>query len=203
MSIAIGQLDLLMAAAIVIGFRWPAAWVLPFITKLTPGIGVLWFAARREWRSLGIALGATAAVVGASMAVDPARLAGLDRDAPPIRGPDRGERRLPAGPAVDPPAARRAAHRLGGATDRRWMLPIGMTFALPTVWLNTPTILVAILPLVAAGADTPAARWLRAARGAEVVGLQRLRRRLRRAGLVPRREIATMVAAPASRRSSG
>ena len=39
----------------------------------------------------------------------------------------------------------------GARTDRRWVLPIGMTFSLPTVWLNTPTILVAILPLHPAG----------------------------------------------------
>jgi hypothetical protein len=34
---------------------------------------------------------------------------------------------------------------------------------LPTVWLNSPTILVAVLPMVAAGARTPAGAWLRRA----------------------------------------
>jgi len=63
MSIVIGQVDLLFAAAIVVGFRWPAAWALPILTKVTPGVGLLWFAVRREWRSLAIALGATATLV--------------------------------------------------------------------------------------------------------------------------------------------
>jgi len=203
MSIAIGQLDVLMAAAIVVGFRWPAAWVLPFITKLTPGIGVLWYAARGEWRSFGMALGATAAVVGASMAVDPRAWLGWFEMLLRFEAPTSANGVfLPVPLWVRLPLV--AALIVWGArTDRRWALPIGMTFALPTVWLNTPTILVAILPLIPLGADTPAARWLHASPGAESLEVQRLRRRLRWAGLVLRREIATMVPQRASRRSSG
>ena len=203
MSIAIGQLDVLMAAALVVGFRWPAAWVLMFITKLTPGIGVLWFAARREWRSVGIALAATAGVVGLSMAVDPrAWLGWIDMlarfETPTVANgvflPVPLWVRLPlvAGLIV-----------WGARTDRRWVLPVGVTFALPTVWLNTPTILVAVLPLVALGADAPAGRWLRAPAGSEALALQRMRRRVRWAGLVLRREVAAMVAPWQSRRSNG
>jgi hypothetical protein len=91
----------------------------------------------------------------------------------------------------------------GARTNRRWVLPIGVALALPTVWLNTPTILVAVLPLVALGADSPAGRWLRSTSDAEVLAFQRLRRRLRRTGLVLRREVATFVAPRESRRSSG
>ena len=53
----------------------------------------------------------------------------------------------------------------GARTDRRWVLPVGICLALPTIWLNSPTILVALLPLAAAGAATPAGAWLRGARG--------------------------------------
>ena len=63
MEVAGGNVSLLLAAAIVLGFRWPAAWAIVLLTKITPGIGLLWFAVRREWRSLAIALGATAAIV--------------------------------------------------------------------------------------------------------------------------------------------
>ena len=79
----------------------------------------------------------------------------------------------------------------GARTDRRWVLPIGIALSLPTVWLNTPTILVAILPLVAAGATTPAGEWLRG--GSLVpatISLKRVRRQVRRAGLLLRREVA-------------
>ena len=41
-----------MGLAIVAAFRWPALWAFPLLTKVTPGVGVLWFAVRREWRAL-------------------------------------------------------------------------------------------------------------------------------------------------------
>src|SRR4051812_45250095 len=65
-----GNVHLLYAAAIVVGLRWPIAWALPLLTKVTPGIGVLWFAVRREWRSLAAAIGVTAAVAAVSFALD-------------------------------------------------------------------------------------------------------------------------------------
>lgn len=203
MSIAIGQLDVLMAAMIVIGFRWPAVWAFAFITKLTPGVGVLWFAARREWRSLGVALGATAALFGASMTLDPRAWVGWIEMLLRFETPT-------AANGVFLPVPLWARLPLvavlivwGARTNRRWVLPIGVALALPTVWINTPTILIAALPLLALGADSPAGRWLRSRTGAEVVAMQRLRRRIRRAGLVLRREVAAFVAPPKSRRSSG
>ena len=60
MELAGGNIHLLLAAAMVLGFRWPATWALVLLTKITPGIGLLWFVVRREWRQLAIALGATA-----------------------------------------------------------------------------------------------------------------------------------------------
>jgi hypothetical protein len=66
LEIVSGNVNLLYAAAIVVGFRWPGAWALMFLTKVTPGVGVLWFLVRREWRSLAIALGVTAAIAAMS-----------------------------------------------------------------------------------------------------------------------------------------
>jgi hypothetical protein len=45
-----GNIDLILAAAIVAGFRWPAAWAVVLHAKLTPGVGLLWFAVRRPAR---------------------------------------------------------------------------------------------------------------------------------------------------------
>jgi glycosyl transferase family 87 len=193
MSLAIGQLDVLMAAVIVIGFRWPAVWVLPFITKLTPGIGVLWFAARGEWRSFAVALGTTIAVVAVSFAIAPAAWAGwidmlirfqLPTSANGVFLPVPIWARLPLVALLIVWGAR---------TDRRWTLPVAMTFSLPTVWLNTPTILIGALPLLAIGADTPAGRWLRSPAALPrlsiprpaiptLPGLERLPEQLRRLG---------------------
>ena len=39
-----GNVHLLIAAAIVLGFRWPATWAFVILTKVTPGVGLIWFA---------------------------------------------------------------------------------------------------------------------------------------------------------------
>ena len=41
MELAGGNIHLLLAAAMVLGFRWPATWALVLLTKITPGIGLL------------------------------------------------------------------------------------------------------------------------------------------------------------------
>jgi hypothetical protein len=65
----------------------------------------------------------------------------------------------------------------GAATNRRWVLPVGMGLSLPTVWLNSPTILVALLPLATAGSGTPAGVWLLAK--VPTINLGAAQRRLR------------------------
>jgi hypothetical protein len=190
MSIAIGQTDLLMAAAIVLGFRWPAAWFLPILTKVTPGIGLVWFAARREWRQLSIALGATFAIVAISWAIDPRAWQGwiamlLRFDFPTSSNGVF----LPVPVWVRLPLVA-ILIAWGARTDHRWVLPVGVCLSLPTVWLNTPTILVGLLPLLAIGATTPAGRWLRGeSSGLALPSLQRVRRHARRAGLVVLRDL--------------
>jgi hypothetical protein len=162
MSVLLGQLDLVFAAAVVAGFRWPAAWALLIVTKITPVVGLVWFLVRREWRSLGTAIGVTVVVVAASAFLDPAGwiawLELLRRMEFPVLGGNLWF--LPVPLWLRLPAAA-ALVAWGALTDRRWTVPVGVCLALPTVWLNSPTILVAVLPLVEAGARTPAGRWLR------------------------------------------
>jgi hypothetical protein len=66
----IGNVQALIMAAIVLGLRYPAMWAVPLLTKIGPGIGILWFAVRGEWRNLAIAVGATAAIAAVSLAID-------------------------------------------------------------------------------------------------------------------------------------
>ena len=66
-----GNIHLLLAAAIALGFRYPWTWSFVLLTKVTPGIGLVWFAVRREWRALAIALGATAAIAAVSFVLAP------------------------------------------------------------------------------------------------------------------------------------
>jgi hypothetical protein len=70
-AVAIGNIEPLLALAAVLGMTVPAAWAFPLLTKVTPGLGPLWFAMRREWRSALLALAATAGIVAVSFAVSP------------------------------------------------------------------------------------------------------------------------------------
>ena len=65
------NINLLIVGAVLIGFRYPFAWAFLILTKLTPGVGLLWFAVRREWRNLAIAVGATALIAGGSWLLAP------------------------------------------------------------------------------------------------------------------------------------
>jgi hypothetical protein len=60
-----------LAIAIVLGLRRPAAWAFPLLTKVTLGLGPVWFAARGEWRRAGVAIGATGAIALVGVALAP------------------------------------------------------------------------------------------------------------------------------------
>lgn len=67
----IGNIYLFLAVAAVLAARYPAVWSFAFLTKVAPGVGVLWTLVRKEWKAFGIALGVTAAIVGVGWAADP------------------------------------------------------------------------------------------------------------------------------------
>jgi len=152
MEVAGGNVSLLLAAAIVLGFRWPAAWSLVLLTKITPGIGLLWFAVRREWRSLAIALGATAAIAAISFVVLPDQWRSWVDVV--IRNVAAGKSgtwaSLPVPLWIRLPVA--AALVVWGArTDRRWMVPVASMVALPALWYGGLSMLLAVIPLLPGG----------------------------------------------------
>jgi hypothetical protein len=157
-----GQLDLAYACVAVVGLRWPAAWALPLLTKVTPGIGIAWFLVRREWRAFAVAIGATIAIAALCFVVDPAAWSGwlalLLRTQGPVSDPNLVYVPIPL--LVRAPFALLVV-AWGGWTNRRWTIPVAMTLAMPILWINSVTILVAIWPMLEAGADSPAGRWLR------------------------------------------
>jgi hypothetical protein len=151
-----GNVHLLYAAAVVLGFRASASWVLMLVTKVTPGVGLLWFAVRREWRALLAALAATGALVAVSVALDPEAwrswiaILGTSSSTPATPGWF-----LPVPLAIRLPAAAVlavAAPLLG----RRWVVPVAVVLALPVVWLNALAVLAACVPLWRLDARTPA-----------------------------------------------
>jgi Glycosyltransferase family 87 len=143
-----GNVHLLMAAAIVLGFRYPIGWSFLLLTKVTPGIGLIWFAVRREWRPLAIALGFTGALVAISFAFDRQLWVdwlneGLGRTASgtPLNQFSLG---IPLVLRV-PLAAVLVAW--GGRTGRPWTVPAAATLALPILWPSGLAILAALWPI--------------------------------------------------------
>jgi hypothetical protein len=161
-DLTVGNIHLLLGAAIVLGFRWPWAWAFVLLTKITPGVGLLWFAFRREWRSLAIALGATAAISAISFAIRPdlwrawldLLIAATGAPSWVFIVPIPVWYRLPLSVAI---------LAWGARTNRRWTVPLASCIALPVLWLNGLAMLVAMVPLLdPASAQSPAARWLNA-----------------------------------------
>ena len=152
-ELLVGNVHFLIAAAIVLGFRAPAAWAFPILTKVTPGLGVLWFAVRRESRTLAMAFGGTAAVVAVSFALAPS--AWSDWFAFLLASPGRSQLLVPRTLIAAVLVA------FGAATGRRWLVPVAVWLALPIVWVNSWVILLAAIRLRGrdvADAPTPGER---------------------------------------------
>jgi hypothetical protein len=144
-DLLVGNIHLMLGAAIVVGFRAPAVWSFPILTKLTPGVGLVWFMVRREWRPLAIALLCTLAIATVSLVLTADLWASwIER----MRG-DSGR----AGDiyvAILAVRVMAAAALVGyaGWRDRPWLVPIAAVVALPILWPDSLAILLACFPLV-------------------------------------------------------
>ncbi|MHB8459247.1 MAG: glycosyltransferase 87 family protein [Candidatus Limnocylindrales bacterium] len=137
---------ILMAAVVVAGFARPGTWAFNLLTKATPGVGLLWFAVRREWRALAEVALVTAAIVALSYLVLPGAWADWI-------GVLRGNTSAPGTWAsLNVPLLVRAPFAVAvlvwaAWTDRRWAVPIGCLLALPILWYGGFAMLLAIVPL--------------------------------------------------------
>jgi hypothetical protein len=155
-ELAVGNIHLLLAVMIVVGIRRPGAWAIGFLTKLTPGaVGVLWFAGRREWRSLGIALGVTAAIVAVSVLIWPAAWwAWIDT----LSGAgDQGQLyySISALPLSIRLFAAAVLAVLAGWRNRPAALPLIVLLALPTIWFSALVLIAAVPRLLRPIAPAP------------------------------------------------
>ncbi|HTC85532.1 MAG TPA: glycosyltransferase 87 family protein [Candidatus Acidoferrum sp.] len=136
----------LLAAALVAGFMLPGTWAFHALTKVTPAVGVLWFAVRREWRALGEVAIVTAAFVAASYVLMP----GAWADWIAVL---RGNTTAPGTWAsLNIPLVVRAPFAVAlvawaAWTGRRWVLPIGCLLALPILWYGGFALLLAVVPV--------------------------------------------------------
>lgn len=145
----VGNIYGLTLLAVALSFRCPAAWAFMLLTKITPGIGVLWFAFRREWRQLGIALGVTAAIVVASFALDPARWAdwfywlrvNAEAGVPATTG---GALHVPLGPRV---VVGIVLLWIGARANIRSVVPVVVALTMPSLQTLSFSLLLLVLPL--------------------------------------------------------
>ena len=70
-ELVVSNIYVLLAVSAVVGLQKPAAWSFAILTKVTAGVGLLWYAARGDWKRLFQGIGATAVIVAVSYALDP------------------------------------------------------------------------------------------------------------------------------------
>jgi hypothetical protein len=160
-----GNIHLPLALAVAAGLRRPGAWAFVLLAKVSPGVGLLWFALRREWRALALALGTTALLAGVSFALQPA--AWLDWGRILVENVGVAGGQMSSGAAMGSigvpflvrlPAAI-ALIAWGARTDRPWLLPVAAMLAQPLVWFGALTVLLGAVPYLrgASWARPPAA----------------------------------------------
>ena len=132
------NINLLIVAVAVWGLRWPALWSLVLLTKVTPGVGLLWFAVRGEWRNLAIAFGSTGAIVVASFVYAP----GLWFEWPAYMATLTPSDGVPLWARIGVAAALVA---WGARTDRPWTVVLAVTLATPRLHFMTPAMLIGLL----------------------------------------------------------
>lgn len=149
------NVNILLVGAVVVGFRYPWTWAFVILTKVTPGIGLLWFAVRREWRSFWTALGLTVAIASVSFLLAPwlwgDYLVGLVSE--PDESPFKIWWRLPIAAAVV---------IWGARANHRWALIVAVFLAMPRWYFLSPVILVGLFPLVRLTRPFAMPRWLAA-----------------------------------------
>ena len=153
-----GNVHLLLAAALVAGFRIPALWAFLPLAKVTTGLVLLWPLVRRQWRRLTIAAVTLALLSVGSAIVTPAAWPDwIARLLEPNDGRlDAGGAAAIAVPLVPRLLAAGAITIWAARSGRRWPLAIALVLSLPQLWFHGLSILAAI-PRLRASEAPPAA----------------------------------------------
>ena len=139
-----GNVHLLIAIALVAGFRAASVWAFVGLAKVTTGIVALWPALRRDWRALGTLAVTVAIICLPTVVVTPdlwsqwiAHM--LVRSAQPNLW----------GAEIGIPLVLRMAVALGLIVwgvrqDRRWVMALAIPLAMPALWVLSLAILAAL-----------------------------------------------------------
>lgn len=140
-----GNIAILMAAALVLVFRWPAAWSFLILTKVTPGVGLAWFVARREWRYVALASAVTLGIVAISFLVAPDPWL---KWGPYLADNSRRPEIFPLPPLWMRLVGATAIAGLGGLAGARWAVPLAAVLAQPVFWFTGFAMFIAWLGLL-------------------------------------------------------
>lgn len=132
-SIALGNIELPIAAAIVAGFRRPAVWSFVLLSKVTPAVGLVWFAVRREWGALAAIALVTGLAAAVSIGLAPQLWAEWFRVLDSNQVTPVSFWTLP-GPLWLRAAMGVGVVAWGAGRDRRWTVPVAAAIALPVPW---------------------------------------------------------------------
>jgi hypothetical protein len=135
-----------MAAALVLAFRWSGAWSFLLLTKVTPGVGLAWFAARREWRYLLGAAAITGAVLLASFIISPH--AWLEWPQQLASNAARDDVFLEVPPLWMRLILATAIAAVGGLMSARWTVALAAVIAQPVFWFTGFAMFIAWLGLL-------------------------------------------------------
>jgi hypothetical protein len=137
-----GNISVLIAGAVALGLRRPAAWSSVLLTKVTPGVGVLWFVGRRDWRGVALVAVATLVIIVISIGLGGIQpwidwVANLNANAA-LPAPDRSIHL--------PPLGIRLALAAGIALVAGWRnwpaaLPLVVILSVPVFWFGSLSLL--------------------------------------------------------------
>lgn len=157
-DISNGQVHLPLAASIVLMLRSPGWAAFGLLSKVTPGVTVLWFVGRREWRNLAVALGITAVIIAVSAVLWPeAWLAWIELLS------ESSTRHVANFSISQWPAIFRLPIAAGLVMMAAWRgrpaaLPVIACFALPTIWVGSLVMLLAVPRLWVVSSERATAR---------------------------------------------
>jgi hypothetical protein len=140
-ELIVGNIHAFLAVMMVVGVRRGSPWVLALLTKVTSGVGLLWFIARRQWRPVLTSLGLTAAVCLASLALQRHAWGAWLHFV--VRDSGQGTLFFPVRLVL---AALVTAY--AGRSRRSWLLPIALVLAQPVAEWMSLTLLSAVPRLV-------------------------------------------------------
>jgi hypothetical protein len=167
-DVYVGNIHVLLAAAIIAGFRWPALWAVPLLTKPSCGVGLLWYVARGEWGRLGVALGTTAGLAAVAFILAPDLWPKwIDYVLDTGVAPDVGKAAWVPVPLVIRLPAAVVLVVWGARTNRAWTVPTASMLALPVLWMVGLAMLTGAFAVSAWGPlRNYARRWARGASSA-------------------------------------